>query len=252
MHDGNRSESYCFTSCNRSKDETGRDEGKDPHHHRSEKNGIDKICAVSSSVETGNECSGAEHDVVLHHSGRIRNKKFIESRTEGYDEFRKEILNLDIAELEKVSSVDRNLVREAAIAYASAGNAMSFHGLGVTEHSQGTFTVMLIADLAMITGNIGRRGVGVNPLRGQNNVQGAADMGCQPYQGAGYYDLKDPEVIQKYELFYKNPFPKQVGYKIPEMYDASLNDKLKAVWIISKVFVRRIRIHIMCVKHWRN
>ncbi|MBK9523673.1 MAG: formate dehydrogenase subunit alpha [Bacteroidetes bacterium] len=168
----------------------------------------------------------------------LEDKKFIESRTEGYDEFRKEILNLDIAELEKVSSVDRNLVREAAIAYASAGNAMSFHGLGVTEHSQGTFTVMLIADLAMITGNIGRRGVGVNPLRGQNNVQGAADMGCQPYQGAGYYDLKDPEVIQKYELFYKNPFPKQVGYKIPEMYDASLNDKLKAVWIIGEDLVQ--------------
>ena len=66
---------------------------------------------------------------------------------------------------------------------------MSFHGLGVTEHSQGTYTVMLISDLAMITGNIGRRGVGVNPLRGQNNVQGAADMGYQPHQGPGTWML---------------------------------------------------------------
>ncbi|MCB0684392.1 MAG: molybdopterin-dependent oxidoreductase, partial [Saprospiraceae bacterium] len=64
-----------------------------------------------------------------------------------------------------------------AIAYAKSSAAMSFHGLGVTEHYQGTYGVVLIADLAMITGNIGRRGVGVNPLRGQNNVQGAADMG---------------------------------------------------------------------------
>ena len=168
----------------------------------------------------------------------LEDKQFIESRTEGYEEFRKEILNLNIAELESVSGVDRNLVREAAIAYAKAGNAMSFHGLGVTEHSQGTFTVMLIADLAMITGNIGRRGVGVNPLRGQNNVQGAADMGCQPYQGAGYLDLKDPEVITKYELFYKAPFPKHIGYKIPEMYDASLSDKLKAIWIIGEDLVQ--------------
>lgn len=168
----------------------------------------------------------------------LEDKAFIESRTEGYEEFKKEILALNIPELEKVSGVDRNLVRDAAVAYASAKNAMSFHGLGVTEHSQGTFTVMLIADLAMITGNIGRRGVGVNPLRGQNNVQGAADMGCQPYQGAGYLDLKDPEVISKYELFYKSPFPKEIGYKIPEMYDASLNDRLKAVWIIGEDLVQ--------------
>ena len=76
--------------------------------------------------------------------------------------------------------MDRNLVFEATKAYASSPAAMEFHGLGVTEHTQGTFTVQLIADLAMITGNIGKRGAGVNPLRGQNNVQGAADMGAQP------------------------------------------------------------------------
>lgn len=93
--------------------------------------------------------------------------------------------------MEKITGVDRNLVKKAAIAYANAGNAMSFH-LRITEHSQGSYTVMLISDLAMITGNIGRKGVGVNPLRGQNNVQGAADMGCQPHQGAGYLNAYDP------------------------------------------------------------
>nr|MBK9651083.1 molybdopterin-dependent oxidoreductase [Bacteroidota bacterium] len=96
------------------------------------------------------------------------------------------MLTFNMDEHAAITGVDKDLVKAAAIAYASAPNAMSFHGLGVTEHSQGTYTVMLIADLAMITGNIGRRGVGVNPLRGQNNVQGAADMGCQPHQGAGY------------------------------------------------------------------
>lgn len=168
----------------------------------------------------------------------LEDKEFIAQRTEGYDEFKKSVLSLDIDELEKISSVDRNLVRDAARAYASAKNAMSFHGLGVTEHSQGTFSVMLIADLAMITGNIGRRGVGVNPLRGQNNVQGAADMGCQPYQGAGYLDLTDADVLKKYELFYKAPFPKKIGYKIPEMYDASINGRLKALWIIGEDLVQ--------------
>jgi formate dehydrogenase major subunit len=134
--------------------------------------------------------------------------------------------------------VDKNLVREAAMAYASAPNAMSFHGLGVTEHSQGTFTVMLIADLAMITGNIGRKGVGVNPLRGQNNVQGAADMGCQPHQGAGYLNAYDPEINQKYSEFYGAKIPMGKGYKIPEMFDASIDGKLKALWLMGEDVVQ--------------
>ena len=164
----------------------------------------------------------------------LEDKNFIASRTEGYEDFRQNILKLNIDEMEKISGVDRELVRKAAIAYASAPNAMSFHGLGVTEHSQGTFTIMLITDLAMITGNIGRPGVGVNPLRGQNNVQGAADMGCQPYQGAGYFDVSDPVYHKKYEDFYNAKLPNYAGLKIPQMYDAALNDKMKAMWVIGE------------------
>ncbi len=163
---------------------------------------------------------------------------FIENRTEGYEDYLKEIQALDIDKMESVSGVDRNDVKAAAIAYASAPNAMSFHGLGVTEHSQGTFTVMQIADLALLTGNIGRRGVGVNPLRGQNNVQGSADMGVQPHQGAGYMDITKPDVIKKYEEFYGCKLPGHVGYKIPEMFDAALEGKLKAIWIIGEDVVQ--------------
>ncbi len=161
-------------------------------------------------------------------------KEFIEARTEGYEEFKANILKLDMDELSAITGVDKELARKAAIAYAAAPNAMSFHGLGVTEHSQGTFTVMQIADLAMITGNIGRRGVGVNPLRGQNNVQGAADMGCQPHQGAGYLDVTDPAIHQKYELFYNAKLPNYVGYKIPQMYEAAQKGKLRAMWVIGE------------------
>lgn len=164
----------------------------------------------------------------------LEDKNFIEARTEGYEDFRQTVLKLNIDEMEAITGVDKELARKAAIAYASAPNAMSFHGLGVTEHSQGTFTVMQIADLAMITGNIGRRGVGVNPLRGQNNVQGAADMGCQPHQGAGYLDVTDPAIHQKYELFYNAKLPNYVGWKIPQMYEAAQNDKLKAMWVIGE------------------
>ena len=164
----------------------------------------------------------------------LEDKSFIEARTEGYEEFKKHILSLDIDELSKISGVHKDLARKAAIAYATAPNAMSFHGLGVTEHSQGTYTVMLIADLAMITGNIGRRGVGVNPLRGQNNVQGAADMGCQPHQGAGYLDVTKPEIHSMYEEFYHAKLTLHVGYKIPQMYDAALDGKLKALWLMGE------------------
>lgn len=163
---------------------------------------------------------------------------FIQRRTEGYEDFRKYILSIDIDEHARITGVDKELVRKAALAYADAPNAMSFHGLGVTEHSQGTYTVMLISDLAMITGNIGRRGVGVNPLRGQNNVQGAADMGCQPHQGAGYMSSYDPDINKKYQQHYGLPVPLGKGLKIPEMYDAALAGQLKALWLMGEDLVQ--------------
>ncbi len=171
-------------------------------------------------------------------SENLEDEEFIRNRTEGYEEMKQEILQLNIAELERITGVNRELVREASIAYATANAAMEFHGLGVTEQMQGTFTVQLIADLAMITGNIGKKGAGVNPLRGQNNVQGAADMGCQPHQGAGYLDVTDSAINEKYSLFYKNVVPSHVGFKIPEMFEAALNGKLKALWIIGEDVVQ--------------
>ncbi|MDH3648452.1 MAG: formate dehydrogenase subunit alpha, partial [Saprospiraceae bacterium] len=168
----------------------------------------------------------------------LADEKFIAARTEGFEDYKEHLLNIDLNKMEAVSGVDRQLVREAAIAYATAPNAMSFHGLGVTEHFQGTFAVMQIADLALLTGNIGRRGVGVNPLRGQNNVQGSADMGVQPHQGAGYLDISDPEINSRYSDFYGVTVPIEIGYKIPEMFDAALEGKLKALWIIGEDVVQ--------------
>jgi formate dehydrogenase major subunit len=165
--------------------------------------------------------------------GRVK-QEFIDQRTEGWADFRKEVLAVDIDAMERETGVSRDLVREAAKAYASSPAAMSFHGLGVTEHYQGTFTVMQIADIAMMTGNIGRRGVGVNPLRGQNNVQGAADMGCQPHQGAGYMAVDDPQYAQLYNEFYGTEIPSVIGKKIPQMYDAMLAGTMKAFWVVGE------------------
>jgi formate dehydrogenase major subunit len=163
---------------------------------------------------------------------------FITKRCENWAELEAGLRALDIDELERITGVDRDLAKAAAIEYASADAAMSFHGLGVTEHSQGAKTVMLIANLAMMTGNIGRPGVGVNPLRGQNNVQGAADMGCQPHQGAGYLEVDDPEVHRLYEEFYGVKLSEEAGWKIPQMFDAAIEGKLKALWLMGEDVVQ--------------
>ena len=165
-------------------------------------------------------------------------QEFVASRCEGYTEFEREIRALDISRMEKASGISRDLVREAAIAYATAPNAMCFHGLGVTEHSQGTRTVTLIAALAMMTGNVGREGVGVNPLRGQNNVQGAADMGAQPHQGAGYLDVTNPDAHDHYAEAYGTDVPTAIGYKIPQMFNAAVEKKLKALWLMGEDVVQ--------------
>lgn len=163
------------------------------------------------------------------------NQHFIDSYTEKYDEFKNHVAHLNMDELETLTGVSKELVREAAIAYASAERAMEFHGLGVTEHFQGSKTVMLLSNLAMMTGNVGRNGVGLNPLRGQNNVQGSADMGVQPHQGAGYMDVSKPDVQQYYAQKYGiEKMPESTGLKIPQMLDAAINGKIKALYIMGE------------------
>ena len=172
---------------------------------------------------------------------------FVNTRTQAYQSYYQAIIALNIDELANIASVDKTQVEQAAIAYAKAKNAMSFHGLGVTEHSQGSRAIMCIADLVMLTGNVGREGVGMNPLRGQNNVQGAADMGCQPHQGAGYLSVEDDDNIRYYQKHYNisdsslvtlAQWPKKAGYKIPEMFNAALNGELKALWILGEDVVQ--------------
>ena len=163
---------------------------------------------------------------------------FIEERCEGGLEFIEQIKELDVDKMSEISGLDKHLVKDAAIAYASAKNAMEFHGLGVTEHSQGTQTVMLISNLAMMTGNIGRPGVGVNPLRGQNNVQGAADMGCQPHHGPGYMWMDQQEVQDYYQDKFNLPTPTTAGKKIPEMFDGAIDGSVKALWVFAEDVVQ--------------
>jgi formate dehydrogenase major subunit len=133
--------------------------------------------------------------------------------------------------LEAVTRVPAETLREAARLYATGGNGAIYYGLGVTEHSQGSSTVMAIANLAMATGNIGRPGVGVNPLRGQNNVQGACDMGSFPHELSGYRHISDGETRALFEKDWGVALDAEPGLRIPNMLDAAVDGTFKAIYI---------------------
>ena len=130
-----------------------------------------------------------------------------------------------------VTGVPAAAVRAAARLYAEAGNAAIYYGLGVTEHSQGSTAVMAIANLAMATGNLGREGVGVNPLRGQNNVQGSCDMGSFPHEFPGYRHVSDDAVRGAFERAWGVSLQNEPGLRIPNMFEAALDGEFKALYV---------------------
>ncbi len=133
--------------------------------------------------------------------------------------------------LESVTQVPAADLRKAARIFAAGPNSAIYYGLGVTEHSQGSSTVMAIANLAMATGNIGRRGVGVNPLRGQNNVQGACDMGSFPQELSGYRHVSDADTRALFEAHWGVPIDPEPGLRIPNMLDAATQGRFKALYV---------------------
>ncbi len=130
-----------------------------------------------------------------------------------------------------VTGVPADSIRGAARLYATGGNAAIYYGLGVTEHSQGSTAVMAIANLAMATGNIGRPGVGVNPLRGQNNVQGSCDMGSFPHEFSGYRHVGNDDVRRMFEIDWDRPLEKEPGLRVNNMMDAAVDGSFKAVYV---------------------
>ncbi|CAN7412317.1 MULTISPECIES: formate dehydrogenase subunit alpha [unclassified Variovorax] len=131
---------------------------------------------------------------------------------------------------EEATGVPAAQLRAAARLFATAGNGAIYYGLGVTEHSQGSTTVMGIANLAMVTGNVGREGVGVNPLRGQNNVQGACDMGSFPHELPGYRHVSDSTTRASFEAAWGVPINPEPGLRIPNMFDAALGGAFKGLY----------------------
>jgi formate dehydrogenase major subunit len=165
----------------------------------------------------------------------LENRAFINERCEPKDfalweAFIRDVKNSPEA-LESVTSVPAAEIRKAARLFAKGGNAAIYYGLGVTEHSQGTTMVMAMANLAMATGNIGRDGVGVNPLRGQNNVQGSCDMGSFPHEFPGYRHVSDDSVRNLFETKWGASLDKEPGLRIPNMFAAAVDGTFKGIYV---------------------
>ncbi len=158
---------------------------------------------------------------------------FVAERCEGFAEWAEFVARPEhspeaVAEQTGVPADD---IRAAARLYATGGNGAIYYGLGVTEHSQGSTTVMGMANLAMATGNIGRAGVGVNPLRGQNNVQGSCDMGSFPHELPGYRHVGDESVRDIYDELWGVSLLDEPGLRIPNMFDAALDGSFRALFV---------------------
>jgi formate dehydrogenase major subunit len=163
----------------------------------------------------------------------LTDASFVSSRCEGYDEWAAFVaLEENSPEaLEEITGVPAAEVRAAARLYAAGPNSAIYYGLGVTEHSQGSTMVMGMANLAMATGNIGRRGVGVNPLRGQNNVQGSCDMGSFPHELPGYRHVSDPDVRNTFDQLWGSTILSEPGLRIPNMFDSALDGSFRALFV---------------------
>jgi formate dehydrogenase major subunit len=162
----------------------------------------------------------------------LLDQAFIATRTEGVEEWVQTVAESTPEKTEQITGVPAALIREAARRYASSGASLCVHGLGVTEHRWGSHGVIALVDLALATGNIGKPGTGINPLRGQNNVQGASDVGCLPTYFAGYQSLDDPALAARHQQITGRPLPTKRGMKTPDMWDAALDGRLKGLWII--------------------
>jgi formate dehydrogenase major subunit len=158
------------------------------------------------------------------------NQEFLAARVDGFDAYRESVERWPPERAAGETGLDAGLIRQAARLYASQKPSMSVHGLGLTEHTQGSETVMALINLALLTGNLGQPGCGINPLRGQNNVQGAAHMGCEPASLTGSIALSAGREV--FERVWRVPVPQQAGLRLPEMMEAALAGRLKGLWAI--------------------
>ncbi|MFZ3148595.1 MAG: formate dehydrogenase subunit alpha [Methanothrix sp.] len=167
-------------------------------------------------------------------SDGLEDRDFIAGRTEGFEEFRKVAMEYPPERAAKITGVSKEEIIKAARLYAKAEKAMIIYSLGITEHITGTANVMSLGNMAMLTGNVGRRSTGVMPLRGQNNVQGACDMGALPNAYVGYQPVTDPNIQSKFEGAWKVKLPSSIGQTSTQMIDGVKEGRIKGLYILGE------------------
>ena len=164
----------------------------------------------------------------------LEDRAYVEERTEEFDELARVVSGYTPERVAEITGIDGQDLKRAAMAYAKADPAMILYSMGITQHTSGTNNVKSIANLAMLTGNVGKASSGVNPLRGQNNVQGACDMGALPNVYSGYQKVTDPQARAKFEEAWQAELPAEVGLTLMEMMNAADQGQLRALYIMGE------------------
>jgi len=170
---------------------------------------------------------------IIHHD--LADKEFIARATTGYDEFARCVEAYTLERAEADTGVPASAIKEVALAYGRAKTGMICWTLGITEHHNAVDNVVALINLALLTGKVGRYGCGLNPLRGQNNVQGGGDMGAIPTRMPGFQDLENPEVHEKFSRAWGGAqFPHKKGWHLSEMFEAMDHGDLRTLYIVGE------------------
>jgi predicted molibdopterin-dependent oxidoreductase YjgC len=164
----------------------------------------------------------------------LEDREFIKNWTEGFEEFKNSLSEFTPEVGEKITGVPKDKIIEAALLYGNAERPGIYYTMGITQHTHGTDNVYSIANLALMTGNLGKEFSGVNPLRGQNNVQGSTDMGCSPNLYPGYQRVDMPAIKEKFERAWGVKLSDKIGLTATEMIDAAIIGNLKAMYIMGE------------------
>ena len=165
---------------------------------------------------------------------KLLDRAFIKERCEGFDAFEAVVMGWDLKVAEEITGIPAQKIVEAATMYASVSPATILYAMGITQHSHGTDNVKAVANLALLTGNIGKPCSGVNPLRGQNNVQGACDMGALPNVLPGYQKVEDPKIRKKFEKAWSCELKPSPGLALTELFEAAHAGHVKALYIMGE------------------
>lgn len=167
-------------------------------------------------------------------TNNLHDKKYIEERTENFDNLAEHVKDFTVEKVSKICDVEADKIREAARMYAESKNAAIYYAMGITQHVSGTHAVMVLSNLAMLCGNIGKPATGINPLRGQNNVQGSSDMGSLPGDFPGYQKVFINETREKFEKAWNLALPSTPGLTLSEIIDGGAAGHIKFLYIMGE------------------